>query len=224
MLSGMFENIDINYIVIGLIVLTLVCIYLLYNSLSSGGDSLELKKHINELVLQNKKRDEIIHFLVNQVQLLQSQPPITEITAHEEFKQTNIEPTTVATHNERVTTDVKSNINTEEMVKLDQLLEADFTTTKVEITEPVENTTTQKNLDSNNTDNENVNNVDNNQDVSTDEESLVDTVLSNDKLPPKDKDLLYVYTVSQLKDYAKELSISTGGSKDVLINRIFEAL
>jgi hypothetical protein len=208
-----FENIDNNYIVIGLIVLTLVCIYLLYSNLSSGGDSIELKKHINELVLQNKKRDEIIHFLVNQVQLLQSQPPMTEITTSTNESNVNI-PTTTATHVETVNI---SDINNEEMAKLDEILNEDFSTTEVNIEE--DNTTkpniekiTEKTLSEDNT-----------KEVETDD-GLVDSVLSTDKLPPKDKDLLYVYTVSQLKDYAKDLNVSTSGTKDVLINRIFDAL
>jgi hypothetical protein len=217
MLSSMFENIDINYIVIGLIVLTLVCIYLLYNSLNSSSDSLELKKHINELVLQNKKRDEIIHFLVSQVQLLQSQPPITEITTNENNNQLN----------ETVNPDENVDINTEEMTKLDELLETDFTTTEVEVLSNKEEKDTSINQTTLNTNNEENNHTTldtPNEEIKKEEETLIDEVLSNDKLPPKDKDLLYVYTVSQLKDYAKELNISTGGTKDILINRIYNSL
>jgi hypothetical protein len=226
----MFENIDNNYIVIGLIVLTLVCIYLLYNSLNSGGDSIELKKHINELVLQNKKRDEIIHFLVNQVQLLQSQPPITEITTHEPFVNDNT-PTT-----EPLNTD----INTDDMHKLDELLEADFPvkTDAINETDDVvaDNTDDGRETvdeghetvdEGHETDEVVADNTDDGHETSgssSEEEALINSVLSNDKLPPKDKDLLYVYTVSQLKDYAKELNISAGGNKDTLINRIYNAL
>jgi low affinity Fe/Cu permease len=239
----MFENIDINYIVIGLIVLTLVCIYLLYNSLNSGSDSLELKKHINELVLQNKKRDEIIHFLVNQVQLLQSHPPMTEIDTTtgqgEHFTNTATEhiPTTVATHEESVNV---ADINTDDMAKLDKLLNEDLTVEQNTTLTSNDNMKSEDN-DSNQEEVGSENNVSDNEEVrdelssvlednesdsdgSQGSDALVDSVLSGDTLPPKDKDLLYVYTVSQLKDYAKNLNISTGGNKDTLINRIFEAL
>ena len=236
----MFENIDNNYIVIGLIVLTLVCIYLLYNSLNSGGDSIELKKHINELVLQNKKRDEIIHFLVNQVQLLQSQPPITEITTHEPF----INDVT-SSQQEGVNNVNNTEINTDDMAKLDELLEADFTTTPVNDNDVVDNDVVNDNdtnmessdithgdetvhdegLSNDEEANSSADDNTNEEETSgSEEEALVNSILSNDKLPPKDKDLLYVYTVPQLKDYAKELKISTGGNKDTLINRIYDAL
>jgi hypothetical protein len=194
----MFEQIDNNYIVIGLIILTLVCVYLLYTNLTSGNDSIELKKHINELVLQNKKRDEIIHFLVNQVQLIQSQPPITEITTHESIDNENLQ------EEEPVNT-VQNEIDKNEMNKLDKLLEVDFSTT-----EEKQDTEDESNEKSSET--------------SEEQDKLVDSILSSDKLPPKDKDLLYVYTVSQLKDFAKELNLSTGGNKDVLINRIYNSL
>ena len=245
----MFENIDINYIVIGLIVLTLVCIYLLYNSLNSGSDSLELKKHINELVLQNKKRDEIIHFLVNQVQLLQSQPPISTIDTTKQGEHfTNLDDNntlngveeTVNVNdimledgdngvlgNEVLGNEVmNNNINVDDMAKLDEILAEDISlvNTECETMVDTENAVDTSNETGHETDTGNETDTDNESQGSQSSDALVDSILANDKLPPKDKNMLNLYTVSQLKDYAKELNLSMTGNKNTLVNRIYDAL
>lgn len=246
----MLENIEINsnFVVIGLILVALVCIYLLYTSLTSGSNNNELKQNINNLILQNKKRDEIIHFLVNQVQLLQSQPPISEVnTSHSPDNDdtttcdgnmvcnndTTCDNDTTCGDDEEYT--VNNNINVEDMRKLDQLLDEDIITsgtTNSDDTMRNEMETLVNNDDDENDDeNEDNDDVDNSEndddDVVNDDDGttgLVADVLNVNRLPAKDLTLLRAYTMSQLKDYAKILNISSSGNKDALVNRVYSAL
>lgn len=234
-----FENINIgssNYVLIGLIILALVCIYLLYSNLTAGSEYITLKQNINDLVLQNKKRDEIIHFLVGQVQMLQSQPPITEITTHNQ--ETDFKEHFVANDNENYINDNNDTLNVSDMQKLDSLLEEELdnvinkssTITNTDLTTIIEQD--DLGIDTNSV-------SDNNDDYQVDEhtETVVDesedetntndivaNVISNSNLPAKDLDMLKIYTVQQLKEFAKQLNISQSGSKSALVKRVFEAL
>ena len=223
----MFENIEIgtNYLVIGLIVLALVCIYLLYTSLTAGSQYSGLKKNINDLILQNKKRDEIIHFLVGQVQMIQSEPPIKELNT---------------TPNNNLETDVEDNIvelDDADMAELDELL-----STNTE--EPLQQTNVIEELPSvvyeeDELDEEETTIVD---DETQDQEeagleavaeeepqesdSSIDEILdnSNNGLPEKNKEMLGIYTVTELKDIAKRLNITVYGNKAKIIEKVYEAL
>lgn len=162
----MFENLnfEINstYIVIGLIIVALVCIYLLYSTLTSGSYYNDLKANINELIVQNKKRDEIIHFLVNQVQMQQSELPVKEVgnveqhvseTENEEelhqqhinFQNFNVEQE----HNveqklsEEQEDNIELELNDDDIRKLDELLENDFPSSRNNIKTEQETTNTE---------------------------------------------------------------------------------
>ena len=71
---GFFDNmleINNNFLLIGLIVVAITCIYLLYSNLTKVNDSASLKSTINNLIQQNKKRDEIINFLLERIENLE---------------------------------------------------------------------------------------------------------------------------------------------------------
>lgn len=224
----MFENIEIgtNYLVIGLIVLALVCIYLLYTSLTSGSQYSGLKKNINDLILQNKKRDEIIHFLVGQVQMIQSEPPIKELNT---------------TPNNNLETDVEDNIvelDDTDMAELDELLSTN-TEEALQQVNVIEELPSVVYEEEDELDEEETTVDDETQDqeeetglaaVAEEEtqesDSSIDEILdnSNNGLPEKDKEMLGIYTVTELKDIAKRLNITVYGNKAKIIEKVYEAL
>lgn len=59
-----------TFILVWLVVLAIICIYLLYMSLTRNNESDSLKTTIGNLVRQNKKRDELINFLMERVETL----------------------------------------------------------------------------------------------------------------------------------------------------------
>lgn len=59
-----------TFILVWLVVLALICIYLLYMSLTRNNETDSLKSSISNLVRQNKKRDELINFLMERVETL----------------------------------------------------------------------------------------------------------------------------------------------------------
>lgn len=59
-----------NFLLVWLVVLALICIYLLYMSLTRSNETDSLKSSISNLVRQNKKRDELINFLMERVETL----------------------------------------------------------------------------------------------------------------------------------------------------------
>lgn len=284
----MFENINIdtNYILIALIILTLVCIYLLYNSFTNN-NNVELEQRLNNLVLQQKKREEIIHFLVNQVQLFQSQMPFNDADKTNQLdntdernntdeqndtvehnymdkqsntyeqnntdKQNNIDEqyneqndknlqNNIYKQKEKINNNVKNtHLDTDEIKKLDEILNEkinntdNFTTNKKTTDSPVYNETTDgthinnipnfTNLTTNDVSNKSNTSLDNESNKNTQNDELVNNVLSDDKNDiPKDKTLLGLNTVTDLRNISKKLNISTSGSKSILINRIFDTL
>ena len=75
---GFFDSmleINNNFLLIGLIVVAITCIYLLYSNLTKVNDSASLKSTINNLIQQNKKRDEIINFLLERIENLEHALP-----------------------------------------------------------------------------------------------------------------------------------------------------
>lgn len=75
---GFFDNIlQINnsFLLIGLIIVAITCIYLLYTNLTKSGDTTALKTTIMNLIQQNKKRDEIINFLLERIENLEHALP-----------------------------------------------------------------------------------------------------------------------------------------------------
>jgi hypothetical protein len=70
----LFDNmLELNnsFLLIALIIIAVICIYLLYSNLTKSGESAALKSGINALIQQNKKRDEIINFLLERVENLE---------------------------------------------------------------------------------------------------------------------------------------------------------
>jgi hypothetical protein len=59
-----------TFILVWLVVLAIICIYLLYMSLTRNNEADGLKSTISNLVRQNKKRDELINFLMERVETL----------------------------------------------------------------------------------------------------------------------------------------------------------
>ena len=231
MFDNLFENMNFgaNYVIIGLIVLTLVCIYLLYTTLTSGSHTNDLKRNINDLIAQNKKRDEIIHFLVGQVQMLQSEPPISEITTTTATHPIINEEFVNLTHNEMVGMDVNdivgtasqqeqgiSIINNDDMKKLDELLSEPVSAATPEETPTVSAATPEEETPA-------VSAAAPEEETSTAEQVLNSSTTSN-TLPKKDMGMLGIYNLSELKAYAKQLNISTSGSKKTLVKRIYDAL
>lgn len=70
----LFDNmLELNnsFLLIALIIIAVICIYLLYSNLTKSGETASLKSGINALIQQNKKRDEIINFLLERVENLE---------------------------------------------------------------------------------------------------------------------------------------------------------
>jgi hypothetical protein len=60
-----------SFLLIALIIIAVICIYLLYSNLTKSGETASLKSGITALIQQNKKRDEIINFLLERVENLE---------------------------------------------------------------------------------------------------------------------------------------------------------
>ena len=70
----LFDNmLELNnsFLLIALIIIAIICIYLLYSNLTKSGETASLKSGITALIQQNKKRDEIINFLLERVENLE---------------------------------------------------------------------------------------------------------------------------------------------------------
>lgn len=59
-----------NFLLVGLIIVAVTCIYLLYLNLSKASELTSLKSALTSLIQQNKKRDEINNFLLERVDTL----------------------------------------------------------------------------------------------------------------------------------------------------------
>jgi hypothetical protein len=71
---SIFDNmlqLNNSFLLIALIIIAIICIYLLYSNLTKSGETASLKSGINALIQQNKKRDEIINFLLERVENLE---------------------------------------------------------------------------------------------------------------------------------------------------------
>lgn len=62
-----------HFLLAGLVILAITCIYLLYINLSRSTESNTLKAAVSSLVRQNTKRDELINFLMERVETLTNQ-------------------------------------------------------------------------------------------------------------------------------------------------------
>jgi hypothetical protein len=71
MIGNMLE-VNTTFLLIGLIIVALTCIYLLYVNLTRANDTGALKNAISTLIQQNKKRDEVITFLLERVENLEA--------------------------------------------------------------------------------------------------------------------------------------------------------
>lgn len=63
-------DISNTFILVWLVVLAIICIYLLYMSLTRNNESDTLKASLANIIRQNKKRDELINFLMERVETL----------------------------------------------------------------------------------------------------------------------------------------------------------
>jgi hypothetical protein len=63
-------EINNNFLLVGLIIVAVTCIYLVYLNLSKSSEITSLKTTVNNLIQQNKKRDEITTFLLDRVETL----------------------------------------------------------------------------------------------------------------------------------------------------------
>lgn len=69
-----FDNmLELNnsFLLIALIIIAVICIYLLYSNLTKSGETASLKSGLTALIQQNKKRDEIINFLLERIENLE---------------------------------------------------------------------------------------------------------------------------------------------------------
>jgi hypothetical protein len=70
-----------SFLLIALIIIAIICIYLLYSNLTKSGETASLKNGLSVLVQQNKKRDEIINFLLERIENLEHNVVPTQIQA-----------------------------------------------------------------------------------------------------------------------------------------------
>ena len=71
---SIFDNmLELNnsFLLIALIIIAVICIYLLYSNLTKSGETASLKSGLTALIQQNKKRDEIINFLLERIENLE---------------------------------------------------------------------------------------------------------------------------------------------------------
>lgn len=71
---SIFDNmLELNnsFLLIALIIIAVICIYLLYSNLTKSCETASLKSGLTALIQQNKKRDEIINFLLERIENLE---------------------------------------------------------------------------------------------------------------------------------------------------------
>ncbi len=78
-----------TFLLVWLVVLALICIYLLYMSLTRNNEADTLKSSITNLVRQNKKRDELINFLMERVETLTNAVNTLALPAQPEINSNN---------------------------------------------------------------------------------------------------------------------------------------
>lgn len=61
-----------NFMLIGLIIVAVTCIYLLYLNITRVNDTDDLRNNIKTLIQQNKKRDEILNFVIENIEDLRN--------------------------------------------------------------------------------------------------------------------------------------------------------
>ena len=92
---SLFDNmLELNnsFLLIALIIIAVICIYLLYSNLTKSGETASLKSGINALIQQNKKRDEIINFLLERVENLEHNVTLAQILPVEQTPVTHSIP------------------------------------------------------------------------------------------------------------------------------------
>jgi len=118
------------FILVWLVVLAVICIYLLYMSLTRNNESDSLKATLTNLVKQNKKRDELINFLMERVETLSgtintlTNLPVL-LTDMNIQMQPNVIENDISTNNavSEITTELKPVVNiTPEKLSIDDVL------------------------------------------------------------------------------------------------------
>ena len=63
-------NLNSNFLLIGLILVSITCIYLLYININRSNETDSIKQNIKVLISQNKKRDEILNYVIDKLDTL----------------------------------------------------------------------------------------------------------------------------------------------------------
>jgi hypothetical protein len=63
-------NLNSNFLLIGLILVSITCIYLLYVNINRSNETDSIKQNIKVLISQNKKRDEILNYVIDKLDSL----------------------------------------------------------------------------------------------------------------------------------------------------------
>jgi hypothetical protein len=63
-------NLNSNFLLIGLILVSITCIYLLYVNINRSNETDSIKQNIKVLISQNKKRDEILNYVIDKLDTL----------------------------------------------------------------------------------------------------------------------------------------------------------
>ena len=124
---SLFDNmLDLNnsFLLIALIIIAVICIYLLYSNLTKSGETVSLKSGINALIQQNKKRDEIINFLLERVENLEHNVPPAQILPAEQTPVTHSIPVIADDIDDVLSSVEQPVINTASASEVEDILES----------------------------------------------------------------------------------------------------
>ena len=138
---SLFDNmLDLNnsFLLIALIIIAVICIYLLYSNLTKSGETASLKSGINALIQQNKKRDEIINFLLERVENLEHNVPPAQILPVEQTPVTYSIPVIADDIDDVLSSVEQPVINTASASEVEDILESITNTVCTGIESPVQ--------------------------------------------------------------------------------------
>jgi hypothetical protein len=112
-------NLNSNFLLIGLILVSITCIYLLYININRSNETDSIKQNIKVLISQNKKRDEILNYVIDKLDTLNN---TVNTNSTPEHTISNSQLNQVQQHNPEENNINETDVVTEEQVKLENEL------------------------------------------------------------------------------------------------------
>ena len=113
-------NLNSNFLLIGLILVSITCIYLLYININRSNETDSIKQNIKVLISQNKKRDEILNYVIDKLDTLNN--TVTTNNNGKEHTISNSQLNQEQQHNLEENNNTENDVVTEEQVQLENEL------------------------------------------------------------------------------------------------------